>query len=214
MDLVVAGSNPVAHPRILDSINKLTCYLSNAWVNSIYIYLMTNMLNSGLIKKSIPYLIILGVGMYAGISIVRYKPHLFYLSQIPMAQVEAIALSEKVGKLMSLPTDEQPIIETVTDLTLLKDKPFFVKAEIGDKVLIYEKAAMAILYRPSKNIMINTLSPNYEEAIFSTPSLIPSPVATIIPTLDPTPTPTIPTPTLEATIATTPAATPSATPKI
>lgn len=105
---------------------------------------------------------------------------------------------------MSWSTDEQPSIETITDLSLLKDKPFFINAEIGDKVLIYEKAKLAILYRPSKDIIIKTLSPNYEDAIFSLTTPSPTPVATPIPTPVPTPTvePTIsPTPTTVPTIS-------------
>lgn len=169
---------------------------------------MKSALNSILLKKLIPAFVIFCVGIYVGISIARFKPLLFNLNAIPQDQMEIIILSEKLGKLISLPTDEKPIIETITDLSLLKDKPFFAKAEVGDKVLIYEKSAMAILYRPAKNIIINTVSPNYTEAILSinspspTPTLIPTPVPTAEPTLVPTPEPTI-----EAT----PTASPSAT---
>lgn len=177
---------------------------------------MKNILGSVLTKKLIPYLIFFGVGIYAGISMIRFKPQLFYLNQIPKDQIEATNLSEKVGKLMSLPTDEQPIIETITDLTPLKNNPFFIKAEIGDKVLIYEKAAMAILYRPSKNIIINTLSPNYGDAIFSMTSPSPAAVATMVPTPVPTLIPTsVPVPTVESILSPTPTATPipTTTPK-
>ena len=167
-----------------------------------------------IIKKCIPFLIIFGLGVYAGIAIIRFKPQLFYLNQIPNDQVEATALGEKVGRLMSLPTDEQPIIETVTDLELLRGKPFFVKTEIGDKVLVYEKASMAILYRPSKNIIINTLSPNYQEAIFSAATPVPTEVVVIVPTSNPTPIPTVPQPTLETISGVTPTATSSAAPKL
>lgn len=60
-----------------------------------------------------------------------------------------------VGKLIVLPTDEDPTIATVADLNALKGQPFFEKAEIGDKVLIYKRAAKAILYRPRENKVID-----------------------------------------------------------
>ena len=171
-----------------------------------------NSLLSTIIKKSIPYFVVFGIGIYAGFSIIRFKPEFFYFKQIPKDQIEATILAGKVGKLMSLPTDEEQIVETVTDLAVLKDKPFFSKAEIGDKVLIYEKAALAILYRPSKNIIINTLSPNYQDAVFSLTASIATPVPTPIPT--PIPTPTEPVPTgssLSPTPTTTSTAVPSPT---
>ena len=59
-----------------------------------------------------------------------------------------------VGQLIVLPTDEQPTIATVQDLSKLQGQPFFANAEIGDKVLIYSTAKKAILYRPSTNQII------------------------------------------------------------
>ena len=59
-----------------------------------------------------------------------------------------------VGKLMVLPTDEVPTLATVSDPDKLKDQAFFAHAEIGDKVLIYTKARKAILYSPSKNVIV------------------------------------------------------------
>ena len=67
---------------------------------------------------------------------------------------ETQLLVEEVGKLIILPQNEQPTIATVSDLGKLKDQPFFVKAQIGDKVLIYTTAKRAILFRPSSNQII------------------------------------------------------------
>lgn len=67
---------------------------------------------------------------------------------------EAKALVAKVGALISVPSDEQPTIATVTDPEKLKSQAFFAAAKIGDKVLIFTVAKKAILYRPSENKII------------------------------------------------------------
>lgn len=64
---------------------------------------------------------------------------------------EAKTLVEKVGKLIDIPTDEEPTIATVTDLERLKNQPFFAKAKIGDRVLLYTKNKKAYLYDPVAN---------------------------------------------------------------
>jgi len=57
----------------------------------------------------------------------------------------------RVGKLMVLPNDETPTLATVTDAEKLKTQAFFAKAGNGDKVLIYTKNRLAILYDPESN---------------------------------------------------------------
>ena len=65
-------------------------------------------------------------------------------------------LTDKLGKLMELPSDEQPQVGVITDADLaqVKDQAFFSKAMSGDKVLIYNKAMKAILFRESANKII------------------------------------------------------------
>src|SRR5579859_3613649 len=67
---------------------------------------------------------------------------------------EAKATIAQVGKLIELPSDEQPTVATITDANKLKDQAFFKNAQNGDKVLIYQKAKKGIIYRPSINKII------------------------------------------------------------
>lgn len=69
-------------------------------------------------------------------------------------------LTDQVGKLIMLPTDEQPTIATVTDASKLKDQPFFKNAVDGDKVLIYVKARKAILFDVAKNVIVDVAPVN------------------------------------------------------
>lgn len=67
---------------------------------------------------------------------------------------EAQKIVEQVGKLVILPEGEEPTVATVTDPSKLNDQPFFANSAAGDKVLIYQDAKRAILYRPSQNKVI------------------------------------------------------------
>lgn len=73
---------------------------------------------------------------------------------------ETKKLVEQVGKLVELPTGEDPTVATVTDKERLKDQAFFARAENGDKVLIYTQAKKAYLYRPSSNKIIDVAPVN------------------------------------------------------
>jgi|SRR3989344_6741920 len=64
-------------------------------------------------------------------------------------QTEAKKLVTEISKFLILPENEEPTIATVSDPEILKDQPFFFKAQKGDKVLIYSKSKKAILYNPA-----------------------------------------------------------------
>jgi hypothetical protein len=61
---------------------------------------------------------------------------------------EATRVVAAVGKHLYLPEGEEPTVATVTDLAPLAGQPFFAKAQVGHKVLIYTQSAKAILYDP------------------------------------------------------------------
>lgn len=149
-----------------------------------------------LLFKTIPYLLVLVLGVAAGIYGTQQKPEIFGLSKGAVAaQAEVDALVAQVGKIIALPTDEKPTVATVTDASKVKDQPFFAKAQNGDKVLIYQKAQKAILYRPSSNIIVEVGAVNINN----------QPTTTAEPS---------PTPTSKSKVVSTPQAssTPSATP--
>lgn len=70
-------------------------------------------------------------------------------------QSEVEQLTTKISQFMELPQGEAPVLATVSDKGKLGSQAFFVKAENGDKILIYNKAGQAILYRPSSGKIIN-----------------------------------------------------------
>ncbi|MFZ2500364.1 MAG: hypothetical protein WAW90_00035 [Minisyncoccia bacterium] len=82
----------------------------------------------------------------------------FYQKATADPQKEALkelqATIVSVGKLMVLPAGETPTMATVSDPEKLKDQPFFIHAQKGDKVLIYTASQKAILYSPSLNKIV------------------------------------------------------------
>lgn len=71
------------------------------------------------------------------------------------ANAEVQKLVNQIKPYYDLPTDETPTVATVSDKSKVADQPFFAKAENGDKILIYRKNKLAILFRPSQNKIIN-----------------------------------------------------------
>lgn len=52
-----------------------------------------------------------------------------------------------------LPKDEEPALATVEDTTKLTT-PFLKQSENGDEILIYQKASLAIIYRPTADRIV------------------------------------------------------------
>ncbi len=73
------------------------------------------------------------------------------LSQDPKEQIrkETLTLVADISKFILLPEGEEPSLATVEEKDKLRKEPFFKNAEDGDKVLIFNIARKAILYRPS-----------------------------------------------------------------
>jgi hypothetical protein len=72
-------------------------------------------------------------------------------------QATANRIITKVGKLYELPTNEQPTVIRVQDVSQLKNRAFFDKARNGDYTLVYASSKLAILYREPTNKIITAM---------------------------------------------------------
>lgn len=82
-----------------------------------------------------------------------YDLYRTYESRVPVsdkeAEQEAAILVTQLKKIMEVP-DEKPVIATVKDKdSLAKEQAFFTQAQNGDKLIVFEQARKAILFRPS-----------------------------------------------------------------
>lgn len=68
-----------------------------------------------------------------------------------MSKTESERIIDKVSKILTLPTDEKPVVATVKDPEKLKNEQFFSGAKVGDKILIYTKYQKAVLYDAIKD---------------------------------------------------------------
>lgn len=75
------------------------------------------------------------------------------------------SMTDIVSQQMSLPTDEQPVVATVTDISKLPKEAFFKNAQNGDKILMYKKDKEAILYRPSTGQVITYAALDFKNVL-------------------------------------------------
>ena len=88
-----------------------------------------------------------------------YMVYQKYFRQTPAekAQRELAAAISAVSKHMMLPEGDQPVLATVTDAkTLMSQQAFFTGAVNGDELLLFPRSLKAVLYSPSRNIIVNT----------------------------------------------------------
>lgn len=80
---------------------------------------------------------------------------------------------KSVGKLYSLPKGEDPSIATIKDKDAVKKQyPFLEQAENGDALLLYQKAQLAILYRPSTKQLVKVGALNVQNSATATIKVI------------------------------------------
>jgi len=111
------------------------------------------------VKTFLLLLVIIALVVSAGAAYYYYSKYeqTLKLLQNPSsaAQEEVNSIVKKVGEIMDLPSDESPTIATISDVSKLKNQPFFAHAKNGFKVLLYQKAKKAILYDPFMNRIID-----------------------------------------------------------
>lgn len=73
-----------------------------------------------------------------------------------LSQAEIQALTNRIGKLTILPTGEEPAVAMIKNAEgLIKEQPFYTGAINGDIVFVYQNAGKAVVYSPSRNIIVN-----------------------------------------------------------
>lgn len=97
---------------------------------------------------------LVGAGIFFAWNFYAGKNQAVVADQVQKAQVQDIIA--KVGKLIILPTGEEPVVATINDAAaLIKDQVFYKGAKNGDVVLVYQKASKAIVYSPERNMIVN-----------------------------------------------------------
>lgn len=88
---------------------------------------------------------------------------------VPSAEVESIL--SKLGTHMLLPSGETPQIGQIDDpVEGAKTQPFIAGAVKGDLLIVYVKAAKAIVYSPSRDIIVNVGPVSMDSEESSTPA--------------------------------------------
>lgn len=67
-------------------------------------------------------------------------------------------IADEVKRIVVLPMDETPTIRTVENIEQLKGNTAFDRAQNGDKVLIYTRSSLVVIYRPATKQIVNVAS--------------------------------------------------------
>jgi hypothetical protein len=134
------------------------------------------------IKKKSLFIVWFIVGLVVGIGALSLWNHYMIKSPTNIAnqadQAKVQEIINSASKLIMLPVGEDPVIATINDAAALaKDQAFYKGAENGDVVLVYQKAAKAIVFSPSRNLVIN-VGPVFLQSATSTPATVPSTTTT------------------------------------
>jgi len=104
-------------------------------------------------KKRTALTFLIAIPVLVGAASLSYQYYLF-LNPAVVYSHRLQKMTDTVSKTVKLPADETPIVATVTDQNILPKQRFFSYAKNGDKILMYKKHKLAILYRPSLGVVV------------------------------------------------------------
>lgn len=147
-------------------------------------------------KKRTGISLLIIIPVLVGIAGFGYQYYL-QLNPAVVYQHKLQAMTDQVSKSVALPKDETPVVATVTDKNLLPKEKFFSYAKDGDKIIMYKKHQLAVLYRPSVGAVITQAKLEFRD-VTPTPanpatavagastSVSVTPATTVVPTVSPT----------------------------
>ena len=126
-----------------------------------------NPINTEVKKGGSKLVLIINIILIIALALLGYG---YYLKQKelkllsdPTAKTEAVKkavedIVAKAGKIALLPKGELPEVLTINDAeSAIKQQPSLVGVVNGDNILVYAKASKAVIYSPSRNIIVNVL---------------------------------------------------------
>jgi hypothetical protein len=119
-------------------------------------------------KKRLKFLIVLVLLALIGGGTYAYFKYHSKASIEKRAQVETVRLVKEVRKVMILPETDVPAVFDIQDPVLLtSQQAFFAGAEKGDKLLVYPQLGKAIIYSPSRHIIVNVGPVTFNDSVKS-----------------------------------------------
>lgn len=119
-------------------------------------------------KKRLKFLIVLVLLALVGGGAYAYFKYHSKASVEKRAQAETVRLVKEVRKVMILPETDVPAVFDIQDPVLLtSQQAFFAGAEKGDKLLVYPQLGKAIIYSPSRHIIVNVGPVTFNDSVKS-----------------------------------------------
>ena len=86
----------------------------------------------------------------------------------PPITIDTKSVIISVSKLMMVPQGDDPIVYEIKDpASLQSQQAFFAGSIVGDQLLVYPKSAKAIIYSPSRNLIVNVGPMNFDQGATS-----------------------------------------------